>query len=253
MAFRRNLLLLSFVLLLGSCAYAVESSNQYITFLTPDAQDAKCYVYVDKLKYQVFPPQSINIKKSPKDMEITCNAPGNRMVETSVPAQMSKRAAWGGPAGMAWDYASNSLFYYPSVIAIDFSHEELKPNKLPRHNNSDIRQPESYDLEEFRPAQPRLNSDKEKINLPILRRGEDFSEEVLEEIKKTGESTESEQTAVNSEDTTEESVPANSTSDENSDFQSVIDGLTETTNLTETPALLAEEALAAPVPLYAGE
>ncbi len=179
MPFPKYLLSLSSILILGSCGYALESSNQDITFLTPDAQNAKCYIYVDGLKYQVFPPYTVNIKKSPKDMEITCNAPGNRKIEMSVPAQISEQAMWGGPAGMAWDYASSSLFYYPSVIAIDFSHEIIKPNKLPQHNNSDIRQPETYDLEEFRPSQPRLNSDKHKVILPIILRGEgdDFVEQ----------------------------------------------------------------------------
>ncbi len=167
------------LLLLGACSYAVESSNQDVTFMTPKAQDAKCYVYIDKLKYQVFPPQTINIKKSKNEMKIVCDAPGNRHLEMFVPSSVSKRAFWGGPVGLAWDAASDSLFYYPSVIAIDFSHEEIKPNKLPQHNNSDIKQPEEYDLEEFRPSQPRLNSDRNKVNQPILRRGEEYSDEYV--------------------------------------------------------------------------
>ena len=173
---------LSFGLLfcLMGCAYATESSNQYITFETPGAQDAKCYAYVEKLKYQVFPPQTINIKKSMEDMEITCDAPGNRHVELTVPSQLSKRAIWGGPVGVAWDMASESLHHYPCVIAIDFSMEELKPNKLPQHNNSDIRQPESYDLEEFKSYQPRLNSDKHKISTPLIRRGQSLPEEYMD-------------------------------------------------------------------------
>ncbi len=184
--------MLSAVLTLGACAYSVESSSQDITFLTPNAQNAKCYVYVNKLKYQVFPPETLNIKKSSKDMEISCYAPGNREIKMIVPAKMSKRAIWGGPAGMAWDYASQSLYYYPSVIAIDFSHEELKPNALPSYNNSDIKQPEEYDLEEFRPSQPRMNYDKHKIDIPILRRGESiesvYSEEVEENQSSGGKS-----------------------------------------------------------------
>ncbi len=218
MAFYKKLLSLSAVLLLASCAYAVESSNQDITFLTPDAQDAKCYVYANKLKYQVFPPQSLNIKKSPEDMEITCHAPGNRYIEMTVPAQMSERAVWGGPAGMAWDYASQSLYYYPSVIAIDFSNEKVKPNPLPSHNNSDITQPETYDLEEFRPSQPRMNADKYKVELPIIRRGEEVPSDY---------------------------APQAVSNDDKANLQSVLD------DLTETPS--SKEAVSAPVQIYAGE
>ncbi len=217
MSFCKYLLSLSSLLVLGSCGYAVESSNQNITFLTPDAQNAKCDVYVDKIKYQIYPPYTVNIKKSPKDMEITCNAPGNRKIEMSVPSQMSKRAMWGGPAGMAWDYASSSLYYYPSIIAIDFSNEVVKPNKLPHHNNSDIRQPETYDLEEFSASQPRLNSDKYKIELPVLLRGEEIIEEDM--------------------------PPA---SDEKSDLKSVINDLTKTVDNQEG-------ASSKPIQIYAGQ
>ena len=171
-------ILLSFaslsVIVLGGCAYSTESSNQDITFMTPGAMDARCYVFVDKLKYEVWPPQTVNIKKSEKDMRIECQAPGNRNVEMIVPATMSTRAIWGGPAGMAWDYASKSLFYYPSVIAIDISQEALLPNPLPAHNNPDIKQPEKYDLEEIDTAKPRLNSDKNEVQLPLLKRGEEY-------------------------------------------------------------------------------
>ncbi len=173
---------ISSLLILGGCAYAVESSNQDITFMTPGAENAKCYVMVDKLKYQVYPPQTINIKKHDGDMLITCHAPGNRTVEMVVEPEFSKRAIWGTPAGMAWDYASQSLFYYPSVIAVDFSQEMLKANKLPAHNNSDIRQPESYDLEEFLPADPKLNSDKDKIKTPLMHRDDPMSDTTAEQI-----------------------------------------------------------------------
>lgn len=241
MAFSKYLLSLSSVLVLSACGYAVESSNQDITFLTPDAQDAKCFAYVDKLKYQVFPPQTLNIKKSYKDMEIICNAPGNRRVEMSVPAQLSKRALWGGPAGMAWDFASQSSHYYPSIIAIDFSQEILKPNALPRHNNSDIRQPETYDLEEFKASEPRLNSDKHIEEQPILLRGAgSVSEYYIEEST--------------------ESVG------EKSALQAVLEELSDSSEdvvqtIPTTEDILAEEVITsddipvneAPIPLYAGE
>ena len=176
-----SLTVLSSTLILGACGYAVDSSNQDITFVSPNAQDAKCFVVVNKRKYQVFPPQTLNIKKSPKDMIISCDAPGNRHVEITVPAKFETRAVWGTPAGMAWDYASQSLHYYPDLIAIDFSQEEVTPNALPIHNNDDVIQPEEHDLEEFVPSQPMLNKDKDHIHTPLERKGGE--EEVVIELQ----------------------------------------------------------------------
>ncbi len=175
-----SLTVLSSTLILGACGYAVESSNQDITFVSPNAQGAKCFVMVDKRKYQVSPPQTINIKKSPKDMIVSCDAPGNRHVEITVPAKFETRAIWGTPAGMAWDYASQSLHYYPDLIAIDFSQEEVTPNVLPMHNNDDVIQPEEHNLEELLPTQPMLNKDKNHVHTPLKRKGGEDEEVVIE-------------------------------------------------------------------------
>lgn len=224
----KTVLLCSSVLLLGACGYAVESSNQDISFITPGAEDALCYVHVNDVKYKVYPPQVLNIKKSDEDMIIICNAPGNRTREMDVPASMTKRALWGTPAGMAWDYASQSLFYYPSVIAIDFSQEALVPNKLPKHNNKDIKQPEEYDLEEFLPASPRLNSDKYDVKTPLLRKGDTYSDE-----------------AVNDMELSDDAAPVS----DKGDLQDVIDDLTTEDVSGET----ISDAAGDPVSLYPGQ
>lgn len=229
------------VLAVAGCGYVSESSHQNITFLTPDAQDAKCYVFVDGIKYQVFPPQTLNIKKSEADMQITCQAPGNRTIEMEVPADLTTRAIWGGPVGMAWDYASDSLYHYPSVIAIDFSHIELQPNKLPQHNNSDIKQPESYDLEEFKSSQPRLNSDKFKMEQPILRRGEEMPEENIEEDMDEDMSDEM---------STPDVMPAES---DNDNLQSVLDGLADSDVSDAAEDTVSDEAVSEPVSIYPGQ
>ena len=180
----QHLMLLSSALILGSCAYTNKGSNQDITFLSPEGLDARCFVTVNKIKYQVWTPQTINVKLSGKPMMVSCDAPGNRHIEIEVPAKVELDSLWGTPVGMAWDYASSSMYNYPEVIAIDFSQEKLKPFPQPKHNNPDIQQPESYDLEEFLPNQPRLNSDKHKKVTPLVRRGDNDSwddEEVFED------------------------------------------------------------------------
>ncbi len=186
-----SFMFLSSTMFLGACAYTLESSNQEITFVSPNAKEAKCSVIVDKRKYQIFPPQTLNIKKSPNDMIVSCDAPGNRHVEITVPAKFETKAIWGTPAGMAWDYASQSLYYYPELIAIDFSQEPVTPNLPPVHNNDDIIQPEEHDLEEFLPSKPMLNKDKDHIHTPLLRKDDDQQEEIIIEVKEFDESLQS--------------------------------------------------------------
>lgn len=168
--FSSRILLAASVLSLASCGYAFESSNQEVTVLTPGAQNAYCDAYIEKLRYQIHPPQTLNMHKSDQPMILKCVAPGNRRIELDVPAKVSARAVWGSPAGMAWDYASKSLFQYPSVIAVDFSQVPAVAEEPPKHNAPDIQAPETHDLEEIKPSTPLLNSDKGKPESSPIRR-----------------------------------------------------------------------------------
>ena len=156
-AYRHTFLMLLCAAGITSCSYAVEQNHQDIEFVTPGAEYAECDVYIDKLRYQVHPPQKINMMKSSGDMEIRCVAPGNRIKEMTVPSRFDGRSLWGTPVGMMVDYTADAMHDYPSVIAIDFSQEVNKPNPPPRHNSPDIIQPEDYDLEEYLPGEPRLS------------------------------------------------------------------------------------------------
>lgn len=171
----RNLLLLSIsTLALSACASLVETSIQDLTIETPGAQNATCYVYVDGLRYKAFPPQTINIANTYKDLFIDCLAPGNRRKQVTIPATISKyalgNAATGIVPGTVWDGLTNALYRYPDTVEIDFTDIAVQPSKLPAHNNPDIKQPEEYHLEEFLPSTPRLNSDIGKVQAPIRKR-----------------------------------------------------------------------------------
>lgn len=167
--FFARILAASSVLALSACGYALEKSSQNIKFLTPGAENAYCDVYVDKLRYQVLPPQTMNISKSSKDMIIKCHAPGNRRVEMEVPASVSAAAVWGAPA-YAWDYAANASHLYPSVIAIDFTKTVATPNAAPKYSDPALDSSNPQDLEEITPSVPRLNADKYKTVPPLERR-----------------------------------------------------------------------------------
>ena len=169
---KKPLLALS-ILTLGACAYAIDDSIQNVKVVTPGANNAACLVYVEGLKYKVKPPQTINIFKSKEDLVVDCMAPGNRRKVLNIPAGIETSTAWNAVnagAGLPWDYASGALFRYPDVIEVDFTDIPVTDPPWPDHNAPDIRQPESYDLEEFSPGSPRMNADKTAPPVEILRR-----------------------------------------------------------------------------------
>lgn len=170
----RRLIFLSLAAMLSACAYVSEGSIQNVRVETPGAENAVCYVYVEKLRYRVHPPQTINIHKSKEDMEVDCLAPGNRRLKQTFTAAMTQgqegNIVTGVIPGMAWDYATAAMFHYPDVIAIDFTGIPITDEPLPAQNKSDIRQPEDYELEEFLPGRPRMNSDRYEKEPELMRR-----------------------------------------------------------------------------------
>src|SRR5262245_50848499 len=120
--FKRSLLLGS-LFALSSCAYLIDEQIQDITVVTPGAEDAVCYLYVDDLRYKLFPPQTTNISKSYKDLTVDCLAPGNRRRRVVIEPTLSEHAPFnvvnGVIPGTSWDLAGNALFTYPDIITVD--------------------------------------------------------------------------------------------------------------------------------------
>ena len=171
--FSRFSVFLAIPLLFG-CASVLESGVQDLTIATPGAEDAICYVYVDGFRYRFNTPDTVTIKKNHKDLVVDCLAPGNRRKSVTVKPEVSNlifaNLANGLVPGAAWDIASGAAFKFPGVLEIDFTGIPLIPEALPAHNNPDIRQPESYSLEEFLPGMPRLNSDQYNETTVLERR-----------------------------------------------------------------------------------
>lgn len=160
--------------MLSACSYALSDSVQEVAFETPGAQGAECAVYVEGLRFSVSPPQSINLPNSRHNLEVTCKAPGYREQTIYIKPHFSDTSLLNvanAGAGFVLDYASDALFKYPDVIRVDFTDTPVSDPPIPAQNAPDIRQPEDYPLEEYRPGQPRLNSDRYKEEPEILRRG----------------------------------------------------------------------------------
>ncbi len=147
----------------------MEKSYQDIKIETPGAENALCYVDVDKLRYRAHPPETISITKSKADLHVDCLAPGNRRKKVIIEPTFSKYGygdmALGVVPGLVWDLASNSLYKYPDVVTVDFTYAAVKPEEMPAQNRPDVKPPEEYTLEEILPGEPRMN--KDKGNLPV--------------------------------------------------------------------------------------
>ena len=167
-----RLLSLSSLIVLASCAYAVEKHIQDVRIETPGAENAVCYMYVEGMRYKVRPPQTVNISKSREDLTIDCLAPGNRRHKVVIKPQISGLAKAEAPlvAPLLWDLASASAHKYPEVITVDFTYTPVRPEDLPAQNRPDVKQPEEYPLEEFLPGRPRLNSDGDELPFALQRR-----------------------------------------------------------------------------------
>lgn len=160
--------------LLSGCAYFIDKSIQPLTVKTIGAENAECIVDIDNLKHEVHPPQTINIGKSYEPMYVSCHAPGNRRQSITIPSLIEAstylNVANGILPGVTWDVLSEAAFAYPDVVIVDFTGVMPSMNPLPEHNAADIIAPEDYDLEEFSPSVPRLNSDRNKKDVVIMPR-----------------------------------------------------------------------------------
>ncbi len=169
----KRLLSIASTLLLASCAYALEGSMQEITFETPGAKDAVCYLHEEGVKRTIRPPQTISVHRTGKELMVECMAPGNRE-QTAYIAPRTLDATFlnignAVAPGVAVDYATGGMFMYPDLVHIDFTGMRPKPNSLPSYHNDDILPPMTSGLEEFRPFHPALSEDANYIR-PALRK-----------------------------------------------------------------------------------
>lgn len=172
MMFRKYVLLLP-IIAVSACAYTFDKHYQEVEIRTPGAQDALCEVMANKIKYKFYPPEKRLLPKSKEDLIVQCMAPGNRDRTVVIRPQINNKFygnAASAMTGGVWDFASGAMFDYPDVIDVDFTGMPLREMELPAHNNPDIKQPDEYYLEEFRPGTPRMNADRFKKSVPIQSR-----------------------------------------------------------------------------------
>ena len=150
---------------LAGCATLVEDSSQTINFQAVGATDVMCDVDSGQVKYTVRPPQTITVKKSKLDLNLTCMAAGNRVQTMSVPSSLSgwtfgNIVGGGVIPGTLYDGETGAMFKYPEVVIIDFSGTVARVDSLPSYHAPDGVDP-SYarNVENIGPNTMRLPGD----------------------------------------------------------------------------------------------
>ena len=75
---KQLLLITTGLLTLSACATIINHQSQKITMRTPGATNARCIIENEDMKYIAYTDDTIEIMKSPHDLVIRCQAPGNR-------------------------------------------------------------------------------------------------------------------------------------------------------------------------------
>jgi len=165
---------------LSGCAYIMDESNQSLTIETPGADYAHCDVYIDKLRYNFYPPETQTVIKSPNEMKVKCRAAGNRDKTIYVKALIEDSTFYstvnGVLPGAAWDYASNAMFKYPETVYVDFTDIPVSDMDMPQHDHPDVRGIDDYQMEEFVPSAPAMNKDTYRPPGAELRRRDEYND-----------------------------------------------------------------------------
>jgi len=130
------------VLTLSACASVSDGQTQDVTIRTPGAENARCYLENKDFKYVAYSDQTIEVMKSPHDMTVKCQAPGNRDKTVEVARLINKNVNAnifnGYLPGIAYDYFSRGAFGYPDEVVVSFEGEEVVPFALPKHEAADL-------------------------------------------------------------------------------------------------------------------
>lgn len=165
----------SSVLLLGACASAVSGQTQNVTLRTPGAENARCYLENEDMKYVIETDQTQEIMKSPHDLEVRCLAAGNRektiIVKREVNDYVAGNVVTGFFPGAAYDYFSRGGFEYPSEIVVSFSGVPVKAYDLPDYHNTDLGHNNYYNrVERIGPTEVITEENRYDVSEPLQKK-----------------------------------------------------------------------------------
>lgn len=162
---------------LSGCASVVDHSTQMMTIRTPGADNAKCYIENEAMKYVAYTDQQIEIMKSPHDLVVRCKADHNRARTVHVKRELNDwviaNVANGFVPGASYDYFSRGGFQYPEKITVDFRGAPKKAYETPEY----FRTYESYSSGVV------LTEDNKDSNAPLQKLDLDFQSDFGEMVE----------------------------------------------------------------------
>lgn len=130
---KKSLSILMAISVLSGCATIFNGENQRVTVLTPPANDAQCALENDKGKWLISQtPSSVLIRRSDKNLLITCEKNAFNKKSISIKPELSKvvyanmifGGAVGGYIGGYIDKKNGAAYAYPSEITVPFKAEK---------------------------------------------------------------------------------------------------------------------------------
>ncbi|MCB9991701.1 MAG: hypothetical protein H6867_10105 [Rhodospirillales bacterium] len=171
---KRLLASAALILSLSACASALEKATQEVNVVTPGAHESVCYLDNGEVIYRVWPPQTVRVSKRPGDLKVRCVADGDReksvTIDTQHQALVLANAFNGFAPGIFIDYHTGAMFAYPETITVDFS--DMQAGKMPRPAYDRYLQdnPDLFGMEEFRPGDAALMSDRYEEPVALKKR-----------------------------------------------------------------------------------
>ncbi len=169
-------LIAAFILacMLTACATMIDGSQQEVFLTTPGAPGSRCAIRNEFFLYIINPPRHFQLERTSKDYKITCLAPGNRKIDTVLPANIERDTLFnvsnGAIPGASVDLVSGALFRYPNEIIVDFTHVKPEPTPLPDYQQLLETIPLMKGMEQWRPGIPALQSDERDTVEPLQKR-----------------------------------------------------------------------------------
>lgn len=147
---------------LSACGTVIDKSSQKIEFSAIGADEVWCYIDVNKTRYKAILPQTINVKRSFKDMEVDCYASGSRQISETIKPQVNETTVANAAnlgAGLFYDLHTGASHKYPDKLVIDFTNSEIKQIDLPPYMAEEKYLPTSKGIEYMGPTETSVKTD----------------------------------------------------------------------------------------------
>ena len=163
--------------MMSACSTVTDGAAEDIRINIAGTGEALCDVTQPGRRYRVYAPSTMRVMRSRDDLRIRCKAPGNReqvVILKSVVSDKFSYNAFNLGLGAAWDGMTGAMYAYPDTVLMDFSNMVATSYPQPDYQDVFDKYPDLMQMEQFRPGQPALGSDRgTTVPTMQLRQGEE--------------------------------------------------------------------------------